>query len=71
MIVLVCPKCLNNNNNRLKPSFTKNLNVDQILKKFFDCIVKIQINNCVGNYRNIILKISNDHYKLDIFLIDP
>ena len=62
MIVLVFPKCLKNNNKRRKPSVTQNLNVDQILKKFVDCIVKLQINNCPENYRNIILKISNDHY---------
>ena len=62
MIVLVCPRCLNNNNKRRKPLVTQNLNVDQILKKFVDCIVKLQINNCAENYRNIILKISNDHY---------
>ncbi len=62
LIVLVCQKCLNNNNKRRKPSVTKNLNDDQILKNFVDCIVKLQINNCVENYQNIILKISNDHY---------
>ena len=62
MIVLVCPKCLNNNNKRRKPSVTQNLNVDQSLKNFVDCIFKLQINNFRENYRNIILKISNDHY---------